>query len=460
MEDEGLRAVSTSRENVAASLGRAKSRSALKAFLCLNPDAAAEAEILDQRKQQGEELLLHGCTVAVKDNIETKGLPTTGGALALSAYMPDHDAECIARLKRAGAIIIGKTNLDELAGSGRTLSSLGGQTLHPLDSERFPAGSSGGSAVAVAVGACRVALGTETVNSIRNPANVCGVFGLRPTLGLVPTSGVIPVSPTMDVVGPLAATLPDLARVTEVLAGFHADSEMVNGNLPWSRGDLLSATRQPVAGLRIAVVRGLFGSEPEHEGVNQEIAAALGHLRDQGAEIVELDDTLFDSKRLYDDLALHPFELQQAFDDWLERLGNKKPIKSFEAYVADGRWPKKTMSALLETALATPDPTKAPVYLRLRQNREALRDAVTRLFKDKRLDALVYPMQHRAALRHDEASRPERNGILASALGWPALNVPVGKVEGLPVGLDIMVTPFKEPLLFTIGHAASFRGLA
>ncbi|QLF69918.1 amidase [Peteryoungia desertarenae] len=457
MDDYDWNGTSSAAGTVAASLAGANARSDVNAFIRVNADAVADAEILDQRKEQGEELPLHGWTVAVKDNIDTKGLPTTGGALALSGYVPDHDAECVARLKRAGAIIIGKTNLDELAGSGRTLSSLGGQTLHPLDPERFPAGSSGGSSVAVAVGACRVALGTETVNSIRNPANVCGVFGLRPTLGLVPTSGVIPVSPTMDVVGPLAATLPDLARVTEVLVGCHADSGTINGDLPWSKDALSSAIGQPVAGFRIAVAKGLFGSEPEHEGVNQAIAAALGHLLDQGIEIVEPDDPRFDSKRLYDDLALHPFELHQAFDDWLERLGDRKPIKSFEAYVADGRWPKKTMSALLETALATPDPMQAPAYLKMRQNREALHGAVTGMFQDHRLDALIYPMQHRAALRHDDVSRPERNGILASALGWPALNVPIGKAAGLPVGMDIMAMPFREPLLFTLGHAAAAR---
>ncbi|AMJ60091.1 hypothetical protein AXW83_07065 [Bosea sp. PAMC 26642] len=417
---------------------------ALNAFIRLNPVLLEEAKALDDRLRAGEFLPLHGIPVAVKDNIETAGIETTGGAVALAGYVPRADASVVARLKAAGALVVGKTNLDELAGAGSTLSSLGGRTLNPFDPRRTPAGSSGGSAVAVAIGACVLALGTETVNSIRNPAHVCGVAGLRPTRGLVGLSGVIPVSPTMDVVGPMGAGVEELATMLGVMIGHDVGR--------------FAAERWPkVAGLRVGILRGLFGAGAEHHAINAALETSLHHLHSAGAVLVEVADPVFDSGRLYQDLALHAYEFQSAFNGWLLSLEDAAPIADFCAYVADGRWPASTMKSLLDTAMATPDPAASDGY---RAKRHAIADMAAMmndLARNRRLDAFAYPAQQRPALPIGEPSRPERNGVLASALGWPALNVPVAAIEAdglsLPVGLDLMAPPLNEPTLFALGYA-------
>ncbi|MUZ57050.1 hypothetical protein GOZ86_05200 [Agrobacterium vitis] len=425
----------------------------LNAFLCLNPLVSDEAKSVDRRHEEGEYLPLRGMVVAVKDNIETAGLNTTGGAVALKDYVPRRDAFVLRQLKRHGAVVIGKTNLDELAGAGSTLSSLGGQSLNPYDPSRTPAGSSGGSAIAVAIGACNVALGTETVNSIRNPAHVCGVFGLRPSRGLIARSGTIPVSPTMDVLGPLAGTLEDLALAFRMMIGFDPDDAVSLAARDFDSNGLKVSRWPKVEGMRIGVLSGLFGTGQEHVGINQCLEAAFERLRSRGVVIVDINEPRFNSGSLYNDLALHAHEFESAFDGWLSGLNTDAPIANFRAYVEDGRWSHSTMHMLLKTALEA-DRVEAKLdYARKIAAAQTIRMLTEQLMQANRLDALAYPVQQRSALLIGEQSRPERNGVLASALGWPAINVPVGQSDGLPVGLDLMAFPFQEPLLFSLAKA-------
>ncbi|MVA79557.1 hypothetical protein GOZ89_09020 [Agrobacterium vitis] len=421
----------------------------LNAFLCLNPLVLDEAKSVDRRHEKGEHLPLRGMVVAVKDNIETAGLNTTGGAVALKDYVPRCDAFALRRLKQHGAVVIGKTNLDELAGAGSTLSSLGGQSLNPYDPSRTPAGSSGGSAIAVAIGACTVALGTETVNSIRNPAHICSVFGLRPSRGLIARSGTIPVSPTMDVLG----TLEDLALAFRMMIGFDPDDAVSLAARDFDR-DGLKVSRWPkVEGMRIGVLTGLFGAGEEHVDINRCLDAAFERLRSRDVVVVEIEEPRFNSLSLYNDLALHAHEFESAFDGWLSGLNTDAPIANFRAYVEDGRWPHSTMHMLLKTALEA-DRVEAKLdYARKIAAAKTIRMLTEQLMQTHRLDALAYPAQHRTALLIGEQSRPERNGVLASALGWPAINVPVGQSDGLPVGLDLMALPFQESLLFSLAKA-------
>ncbi|MBB4005941.1 amidase [Allorhizobium taibaishanense] len=429
----------------------------LNAFIRPNLHARDEASAVDQRHADGEHLPLRGMVIAVKDNIETAGLATSGGSVALQSYVPHSDAFALQALKRQGAVVIGKTNLDELAGGGSTLSSLGGQSRNPYDPARTPAGSSGGSAIAVATGACTFALGTETVNSIRNPANVCGILGLRPTRGLVSRSGVIPVSPTMDVLGPLASTVDDLARALRFIVGFDPADAVTLAAKDYDVDNLHPCRWPDVKGMRIGVLSGLFGQGEEHLGVNAVLKSALERLEGQGAEIIELSDPHFDSAALYADLALHAYEFHQAFDSWLEGLGDKAPISSFKAYVDDGRWPQATMQQLLAVALDAERPESQVIYARKKAAAQAIQQVLENLIDDHGLQAFAYPAQHRAALNIGQASRPERNGVLASAIGWPAINVPVGLSDGLPVGLDLMARPFQEPLLLSLAKAAHLQ---
>lgn len=446
-----------------ACLARADASRDLKAFLRLNPRLLDEAMEMDRLRERGTVFPLHGLTFAVKDNIETEGIETTAGAVALSGYVPGRDAHAVARLRAAGALVVGKTNLDELALSGSTLSSLGGQTLNPFDRTRTPAGSSGGSAVAVAVGACAFALGTETVNSIRNPAHACGIAGLRPTAGLVSRAGAIPVSPTMDVVGPMGACVEDVATVFRVMAGYDPRDPVTERFLSYNAAQL-GPHRWPAAGgLRVGVARGLFGRDAEHEGVNRVFEDALERLRQAGVGVVDVEDSMFDTVRLYDDLAIHAYEFRCAFDGWLASLGARLPVRDFESYVADGRWPSSTMGRFVDMVHGK---RKHDLGLACAERLDNIRRAKARLqvlMDELSLDALAYPIQQRPAAATGEPARADKNGVLASALGWPALNVPVGftnphgGVPALPVGLDLLGRPFSEPVLFAIGQACHSR---
>jgi amidase len=191
----------------------------LKAFITVNPKLVEQAKELEAKRQQGALGPLHCIPVAVKDNFNTKDLPTTGGSVLLSTVIPSEDSAAVAKLRAAGALIVGKTNLDELAVAGSTISSLGGQTLNPYDQSRFAAGSSGGSAVAVSTGMATLAIGTETVNSLRNAANSAGVVAIRPTHGLVSRAGVIPLSTTMDVVGGFGRSVAEASTLLSILVG-------------------------------------------------------------------------------------------------------------------------------------------------------------------------------------------------------------------------------------------------
>src|SRR3984893_8823152 len=186
----------------------------LDAFLLVNPHALEEADALDkERAAKGARRPLHGIPVVVKDNMNTKDMPTTGGSLAFVGAQPQADAFIVAKLREAGAVLLGKTNLHELARAGTTVSSVGGQTLNPYDLSRTPGGSSGGTAVAVTSNLAAAGLGSDTVNSIRSPASACDLVGLRPTIGLVSRTGIIPAALTQDVAGPITRTVADAAAV-------------------------------------------------------------------------------------------------------------------------------------------------------------------------------------------------------------------------------------------------------
>ncbi|HEX9577827.1 MAG TPA: amidase family protein, partial [Myxococcales bacterium] len=261
----------------------------LNAFLLLNPRALAEADALDQeRARKGARGPLHGIPVVLKDNMNTKDLPTTGGSIAFAGAQPQEDAFVVAKLRQAGAVLLGKGNLHELARAGTTVSSLGGQTLNPYDLARTPGGSSGGPAAAVAANMAAVSLGSDTVNSIRSPASACDLVGLRPTRGLVSRSGIIPAALTQDMAGPITRTVADAAAVLEAIQGF----DPKDGTTDAVRGKDLpdyaaSLDKSGLRGARIGVLRSFFGQKPEHAEVNRVTDAAIARMKELGAEPVE-----------------------------------------------------------------------------------------------------------------------------------------------------------------------------
>jgi amidase len=432
----------------------------LNAFITVNPKLEEQAKALEEERQRGALLPLHCIPVAVKDNINTKDLRTTGGSVLLAQVTPSEDGAAVARLRAAGALIVGKTNLDELAVAGATISSLGGQTLNPYDQSRFAAGSSGGSAVAVATGMATLAVGTETVNSLRNAANSAGVVAIRPTHGLVSRTGVIPLSTTMDVVGGVGRTVADASSLLSVLVGRDFADPATSAVEGLASPIVTHPEAANLAGKRIGVLRNLMGGGPEHQAVNAVFTAAIAKAKAAGAEIIEIEDQDFDSEASYASLNINNYEFKPLFERYLASLPDS-PVKTVQDYVAAGKYPA-TMETYLANALKWKAPLESDKYLEIRSNILSFRRKTQELMRRERLDALAYPMQKRPSLKLTDTPLPERNGIFASALGFPAVDLPAGFTPpepgapiGIPVGIDLMAMPFQDAALISL--AAGFE---
>jgi amidase len=431
----------------------------LRVFITVNPRLMDDAQRLDAERGSGALRPLHCIPVAVKDNFSTADLQTTGGSVLFANVVPPRDSVVVAKLRAAGALIVGKTNMDELAVAGSTISSIRGQTLNPYDQTRFAAGSSGGSAVAVATAMATVAVGTETVNSTRNAASSAGVVGIRTTRGTISRTGVIPLSTTMDVVGAFGRSVTDTITLINVLAGRDPLDPWTTGVQPYP--SLGSGPLEPakLEGRRIGVLRNLFGKGPEHASVNTVIADALNQLHKAGAEIVEIDDPSFDSAQSSTALNVNNYEFKPLFERYLAELGPAAPIHTVQEYVAAGRYPA-TMKEYLANAIAWSAPLERDDYFEKLAAISREREKLLQYFKSQNLDALAYPMQKRAPLHLTEPTRPERSGIFASALGFPAIDVPAGMTQpdadaplGLPIGLDLMGPPQSDAALAELALA-------
>jgi amidase len=272
----------------------------LNSILTLNPMALVEADRLDAERATGAPAgPLHCVPLVLKDNYNTADLPTTGGSASLAGMRPPADAFVVAKLRKAGAIILGKSNMHEFALSGTTASSLGGQTLNPYDLTRTPGGSSGGTGAAVAANLALAGTGSDTVNSIRSPASANALVGIRPTKGLVSRAGIMPVSETQDAIGPIARTVADTARLLEVMAGYDQNDPSTAssiGNTPVGYIQFLKPGG--LRGARIGLLRTLLGNGPKHQEVNGVVATAMVALKNGGAELIEVDAPALDADRL------------------------------------------------------------------------------------------------------------------------------------------------------------------
>lgn len=427
----------------------------VRAVLSLDPGAESEAQALDRRQAAGNALgPLGGMPILVKDNIDVAGLPTSVGTRRLAGWRPEKNATVVARLRAAGAVILGKTNLHELALAGTTASALGGQTLNPRAPGRTPGGSSGGSAAALAAGFCDGALGTDTLNSLRSPASACGIVALRPTFGLLPRTGVVPVSPSQDVVGPMVRKVADVALMLEAMIGPADPGDSANAlSVGQAQGGYVAALKSAkLAGARLGVLAGLFGRAAEHEGVNALIRGALDRFAQAGATIVDIADPVFDSERLIETLDVNLIEFREAFDAWLAQAKPRPPIESLAAFCAARDW-HPSIGGALEKAMTFARATDAPDYLARRRRAVTLRRRVVALMNERQLDALVYPLQKCPVVRLDVPVQRDRNGILAAATGLPAIDIPMGEVEGVPVGLDLLGQPWSEARLIALAQA-------
>ena len=451
----------TCREVVEASLDRIRAYDdagpQLNAVLTVDEHALHTAADLDARYRAGGFTgPLHCVPVLLKDNYDTADLPTTAGSAALEGAQPPDDATTVARLRDAGAIVIGKANLHEFAVTGVTASSLGGQTLNPYDLTRTPGGSSGGTGAGIAASFATVGTGTDTVNSIRSPSSANSLVGLRPTRGLVSRDGIVPVSSTQDAAGPIARSVADVAAVLQVMAGHDpadpATDVLVGRELP----DYVAAVDdQVLAGARIGVVTDFLLEGELYEPVNAVVERARADLAAQGATVVDVDlgATAAELSAAYD---VQRFEFEPLLESYLATTD--APVSTLEEIRALDRL-HPTVETFLAAADETGDGRTSAEYAQRLAGIAEFRDRVLALMDAQDLDLLFYPMQSRLVEPVVEQMQRDRNGILAALTGFPALTVPGGFTEpstdaplGVPVGVEFFARPFDEPLLLAAGR--------
>jgi Asp-tRNA(Asn)/Glu-tRNA(Gln) amidotransferase A subunit family amidase len=445
----------TSRSLVLAYLARIRAYDLqgprLNAMISMNRRVLEIADALDrERAARGPRGPLHGIPIAIKDNFETADMPTTGGSLALTGFMTGRDAFQVKRLRDAGAIIIGKTNLHELASGITTISSAGGQTRNPYDPSRTPGGSSGGTGAAVAASFAAAGMGSDTCGSIRIPAANNNLFGLRGTAGLSSRAGIIPLSHTQDIGGPLARTVSDLAIMLDATVGPDPEDPVTQagaGHIPPS----FRASLQPDAltGLRIGVVKNLFGALPDDEEAGAVARRALESMRKGGAELVDL--SIPGLEELIRGSSLIDAEFKFDLIDYLKRWPDA-PVHALSEILERGEY-----AAALETlfrrrdARTSPD---TPDVVQARAKRADLLSLVTRTMDEQRLDLLAYPTLRRKAALIGEPQRGGENCQLSPGTGLPAISVPAGLTEdGVPVGLDLMGAAWSESKLLAAAFA-------
>jgi aspartyl-tRNA(Asn)/glutamyl-tRNA(Gln) amidotransferase subunit A len=413
-----------------------KLNASLNAFITVMAESAlAQARAAEAEIGRGEwRGALHGIPVALKDLIDTAGVLTTAASALYKDRVPSEDAEVVRRLREAGAVIIGKNNLHECAYGGSSLISYFGDVHNPWDVGRIAGGSSGGSAAAVAAGLAYAAIGTDTAGSIREPAALCGSVGIKPTYGRVSGRGVIPLSLSLDHIGPLAATVEDVAIVLQAVAGYDS-RDITSVDVPVE--DYVSAVREDVKGMRVGVPRVYF-----YDDLDPEVAAAMEHamegLRSLGAELKEMHLDVPTDRRL---------QMAEAYAFHAENVA-----KSPELYLPE-----------TVRRIRTGEEVSAAEYIQRRREQDEARRDIRAVFAD--VDVLVTPTIPMPApaiadLKADpDALRPAelkllRNTRPFNVWGLPAISVPCGFTQsGLPIGMQIAGPHWREDLVLQVAHA-------
>ena len=430
----------------------------LNAILTVNPRAMQIAAAMDQAHRPGAALPpLHCIPVILKDNYNTFDLPTTGGSVTLKGFIPPRDAFVVKRLRDAGAIILAKANLTELARGGTTVSSLGGQTKNPYDLTRTPGGSSGGTGAAIAANFGVLGTGSDTGQSIRSPASALSLVGLRPTRGLISRDGIIPYSPTQDEAGPIVRTVDDAARMLDAIAGYDpADPITAFSAKRIPKSYTASLTKDGLAGARIGMLSDFFGRDPVHREVNAVVESAIGRMKAAGAEMIRLSLPNIDA--LTRNLSVTSFEFKTAFNRYLASLGPRAPVKSLDEFIARGEFHPSLRSGLEADARVVDGLNSADYKVQLLR-RDALRQAVMTVIAANRLDAILYPHQRRLVVPIGE-DQVDRNGVLSNSTGFPAIVFPGGfsaptasAPGGVPVGIELLGAEWSEPVLLALAYS-------
>jgi amidase len=440
---------------------------AINAITVVNPDALATADSLDKRFAATKQLVgpLHCVPMIVKDNFQTIGLQTAAGNLALKGYAPAKDAFEVARIKAAGAIVLAKSNMAEFAFSPyETVNSvLPGYTKNPYALDRVTAGSSGGTAAAVAADFGEVGLGTDTGNSIRGPSSHQALVGIRSTMGLTSRAGIAPLSLFADIAGPMARSVADAVAVFQVVAGYDPDDPATEA----SKGKTIpnyaaSLDKNGLKGARIGVLRQAFESpNGDKDNVDPEVRAAfnraIADLRKAGATVI---DTVlipqFDSiRRSGGRGGCNPFKYE--FNEWLAQQGPNVPVKTLDEIVRSGRYHPSIQARLEAAARVEGNPDSIPGCQSRQRVRDGLRAAVTNTMDGEKLDALIYPTWSYPPRLIGDLNTPagDNSQVFSPTTGMPAITVPMGYTRDnrLPAGMTLFGRAFDEARLIKLAYA-------
>ena len=449
-----------SQELVTAYIERIKKfDDSINSISIINPKAISTAKKLDKEyKKTGVLRPLHGIPIIVKDNINTKGLPTTGGSLALKDFIPEENAFIIDKLIDAGAIILAKSNMAEWAFSAKhTESSTHGTTRNPYNLEFVPAGSSGGTAASIASNFGAIGLGTDTGNSIRGPSSHNALVGFRTTMGLISREGIIPLILRNDVVGPMGRTVEDATKIMEVMAGYDSNDEITKyskDKIPNNYTQFLQ--KDGLKGARIGVLRELIDNSSDKEIIAL-FDKEINDMRELGAEIIDsLEITAFSILKENQ----WCIEFREDLEAYLAKYVKNDSIKTLEDIIKTGSKSKYASNrinffATHEGRMEHPEIECLDPYNDVK--RIAFREAIEKSMDELQLDAIIYPTWNNKPARIDyfnEEYLGDNSQIIAPHTGQPAFTIPMGFTTGnLPVGIQFLGRMFDEPLLIKLSYS-------
>lgn len=431
----------------------------------MNPDAEQIANALDrERKERGPRSPLHGIPILIKDNIDTQDrMMTTAGSLALAGSKPARDAFVAQKLRAAGAVILGKTNLSEWANfrsskSSSGWSARGGQTKNPYVLTRNPCGSSSGSGAAVAANLCAVAVGTETDGSVVCPSSANSLVGIKPTIGLVSRAGIIPIAHSQDTAGPMTRTVRDAALLLGAMMGVDPRDEATNAGRGKPTDYTQFLDKDGLRGMRLGIARKNFGF---NDRVDKLMGDLLAEMKRLGAILVDPADIPTSGKFDDSEFEVLLYEFKADLNTYLAGLGPQAPVRSLKDIIAfneknrDREMPYFGQDIMIKAEAKGPLTSK-PYLAALRKNHLLTRaQGIDLVMKKNRLDALVAPTGG-PAWPTDWINGDHFTGGYSSAsavAGYPHITVPAGYVFGLPVGISFFGGAFSEPTLIKIAYA-------
>jgi amidase len=438
--------------------------SQFNAVVTINPNARERARELDSRlEESGLSGPLHGIPVVAKDQTMTADITTTFGSKLFEEFVPHRDATIVTKLRDAGAIIVGKTAMNDWAAGSSGISSIVGQTKNPYDLDRDPAGSSSGTGAAVAANLATVGIGEDTGGSIRAPSSCCNLFGIRVTTGLVSRSGLSPLVERHDTAGPMARTVADLVRLLDAITGYDAD-DPATGTTSMADVDSYEQAlgEETLDGARIGVLRSAFGDseDPDCAPVNNIVENRLEEMADAGAILVDV--SIPNLEAYLDEASLYEYQARHDITSFLQTL-ESPPVSSLDEIMEMGAYPEK-MTSLERMADGYDEPTDHVDYWQAVEKQKEFRDEVTGVFAAEDLDAIAFPDLKIVPRRIGDLPQDQDaenyliNTFIASFSSCPAISVPGGLTDdGLPVGVELLGTPLSEETLLSI--AADYEAL-